>query len=107
MNGELLRIEQDRRDGRLTLHLRGEVDLSNVEWLERQLDVAVSGCDHVVIDLSEIEYIDSQGLRLMKQLSDRLSGESTTLQLIAPPGKFARGVLELTLLDKDVEVLDA
>ena len=56
---------------------------------------------------SEIAYIDSQGLRLLKQLSDRLSSEDTTLQLIAPPGKFARGVLELTLLDKDVEVLDA
>jgi anti-anti-sigma factor len=107
VNDELVRIEQERRDGRLVLHLRGEVDLSNVEWLERQLDLAVRGCDHVVIDLSEIEYIDSQGLRLLKQLSDRLSGEDATLQLVAPPGRFARGVLELTLLGEDVEVLDA
>jgi anti-sigma B factor antagonist len=107
MSGDLVRLEQERRDGQLVLRLIGEVDLSNVDWLERQLAVAVRGCSRVVIDLTDVDYVDSQGLRLLKQLSDRLSGEGGRLQLIAPPGRFARGVLEMTRLNEDAEVLDA
>ena len=106
MNDELVRMEQERRNGRLILHLHGEVDLSNVEHLGRQIDLAATGSAHVVIDLSEIEYIDSQGLRLLKRLSNRFSDEGTTFQVIAPPGTFARGVLEMTLLNEALEVHD-
>jgi anti-anti-sigma factor len=104
---ELVRIEQERDGERITLRLSGEVDLSNVDWLARQIDLAVRGSAHVVIDLSGIDYIDSQGQRLLKQLSDRFAGEGTSLRLVAPPGGFARSVLEMTLLDENVDVLDA
>ncbi len=97
-------MEQERREGRLILHLHGEVDLSNVERLGQQIEIAATGSAHVLIDLSGIEYIDSQGLRLLKQLSNRFSDEGATLQLIAPPGTFARGVLEMTLLNETLEV---
>jgi anti-anti-sigma factor len=104
---DLGRIEQEQDGARLVLRLSGEVDLSNVEWLARQIDLAVRGSDHVVIDLTEIDYIDSQGLRLLKQLSDRFTGLGASLRLVAPPGSFARSVLEMTLLDENVDVLDA
>ena len=106
MSGGLVRLEQERLAERLVLRLCGEVDLSNVGWLERRIGVAVTDSPHVVIDLSDVDYIDSQGLRLLKQLSDVLSGEGARLQLVAPPGRFARGVLEMTRLDDDLEVLD-
>ncbi len=77
-----------------------------MELLRQQIDLAATGSAQVVIDLSEIEYIDSQGLRLLKQLSNRFSDEGTTLQLIAPPGTFARRVLEMTLLNEGFEVHD-
>jgi anti-anti-sigma factor len=107
VNDELVRIEQELQDERLILRLSGEVDLSNVERLARQIDLAVRGRSHIVIDLSGIDYIDSQGLRLLKQLSDRFAGADASLRLVAPPGSFARSVLEMTLLDEDVDVVDA
>jgi anti-anti-sigma factor len=106
MNDELVRMRQERRNGSLVLFIRGEIDLSNVDQLQHEIDLAVVGCSHVVIDLSETEYIDSQGLRLLKQLSNRLSHEGKRLRLIAPPGSFARGVLEMTLISEGLDVID-
>ena len=106
MSNEVVRFDQELRKGRIVLHLHGEVDLSNVEWLERQIGVAVTGRPRVVIDLSDVGYIDSQGLRLLKQLSDELAGQGARLQLVAPPGGFARGILELTRLDEDLALVD-
>jgi anti-sigma B factor antagonist len=106
MNRELASIETERRDGRLILYLRGDIDLSNAEFLQQRIEHAVVGNTDVVLDLSAVEYIDSQGLRLVSQLSKGFSREGSKLQLIAPPGSFARGVLELTRMSEDIEVVD-
>ena len=106
MNNEQASIETERRDGRLVLYLRGEIDLSNAQPLQQQIEHAVVGKTDVVLDLSAIEYIDSQGLRLLSRLSNRFSREGSKLQLIAPPGSFARGVLELSRMSEDIDVVD-
>jgi len=107
MNDEGVWIEADRHDGHLVLRLQGEIDLSNVDSLQRRIDLALADHQHVVIDLSGIEYMDSQALRLLSQLSKGLAREGSTFQLIAPPGSFARGILDLTLISEDIDVLDA
>jgi anti-anti-sigma factor len=103
---ELASIDTERRDGRLILCLRGDIDLSNAQTLQQRIEHAVVGNTDVVLDLSAIGYIDSQGLRLLSQLSKRLSREGSKLQLIAPPGSFARRVLGLTRMSEDIEVVD-
>jgi anti-anti-sigma factor len=106
VNHELASIETERRGERLILLLRGEIDFSNAQLLEQRIDAAVAGNSDVVVDLSTIEYIDSQGLRLLSQLSKRFARERSKLQLIAPPGSFARGVLDLTLMSEHIAVAD-
>jgi anti-sigma B factor antagonist len=103
---ELARMTTEREDGRLLVRVEGEIDLSNVHVLEREIELAVTGSPHVVIDLSEVAYIDSQGLRLLSQLSKRLTREGSTLQVVAPLGTFARGILDLTMANGDIEILD-
>jgi anti-anti-sigma factor len=106
MNHELGSIQTERRDARLILHLRGDIDLSNAEHLQQRIHHAVAGNSEVVLDLSAVEYIDSQGLRLLSQLSKKLSREGSNLQLIAPPGSFARSILELTRIGDDLVIID-
>jgi anti-anti-sigma factor len=107
MDDELALIETEYRDGRLILRLRGEIDLANVRPMQEQIDRAVAGSDDVALDLSAVDYIDSQGLRLLSQLASRFADEGSEFRLIAPPGCFARGVLDLTRIGEDVEVVDA
>ena len=107
MNDQLVVMEHERADGRLVVRLRGEIDLSNVEQLEQRLERAVEGFPAVVVDLSAIEYIDSQGLRLLTRLSRRLSTAGAELELVAPKGSIARDVLEMTGLSEDIAIREA
>ena len=89
------------------MRLSGEIDLSNVERLAERLDAAVEGCPHVVVDLAGIEYIDSQGLRLLNRLASKLAECKTTFEVVAPPGSVARDVLELTRMSDEIAIRDA
>ena len=61
----------------------------------------------MVIDLAEIKYLDSQGLRLIKQLCNKARKDGTELQLVAPPDGFARQVFEMARMSDYVEIRDA
>jgi anti-anti-sigma factor len=107
MNDQIVRVDEDRSDGDVVVRLSGEIDLSNVDRLEQQLDAAVAGCTRVVIDLSAIGYIDSQGLRLLSGLANKLAEREATLEVVAPPDSVARDVLDLTRMTDDIAVRDA
>jgi anti-anti-sigma factor len=107
MNEQLVQIAAERREDRLVVRLAGEIDLSNVERLQQRLDALVEGCRHVVVDLSGIEYIDSQGLRLLNRLANTLAECETKLEVVAPPDSVARDVLDMTRMSEDIAVRDA
>ncbi|GAA2246284.1 anti-anti-sigma factor [Streptomyces ruber] len=64
-----------RPDGTQLLTAVGEIDMSNIGSLTEALD-SVSG--PLVLDLSEVEYLDSAGLNVLFAHADRL-------ELIATP----------------------
>jgi len=52
----------------------GEVDLSNVDTLRELLGGATDGPGDLVIDLSGITFMDSQGIRVVIEIARRLEG---------------------------------
>jgi anti-anti-sigma factor len=94
-------------NGRIVIRLRGEIDLSNVESLEPQIDRAITGVQNVVIDLTAIEFIDSRGLRLLKRLATEMSERNATFAVVAPPASVARSVLDMTHMNDELAVRDS
>jgi anti-sigma B factor antagonist len=77
--------------------ISGEVDLENAEIVEDQLAAAIDNqAASVTIDVSDLTYLDSAGLRLMFALAARLEVLQIDLTIHAPPSSPARRVLELT-----------
>jgi anti-anti-sigma factor len=107
MNDQLVSIQLERANGSLLVRLSGEIDLSNSDQLQQQLESAIEGSDLVVIDLTEIEYLDSQGLRLIKQLCNQVDRDGSELRLVAPPDSIARQVLEMARMSDYVEIRDS
>jgi anti-anti-sigma factor len=107
MSDELAMVQREVLDGVVVVRLRGEIDLSNVEDLHGRIHREVRGAPLAVVDLSAIEYIDSQGLRLLKRLSDQLDAEGSRLEVVAPPDSIARDVLDMTRMSDDITVRDA
>ena len=107
MNDQLASIQLERANGSLLVRLSGEIDLSNSDTLHQQLESAVEGCALVVIDFAEVKYLDSQGLRLVKQLCNKARKDGIELELVAPPDSFSRQVLEMARMSDYVVIRDA
>jgi len=75
----------------------GEVDLANAASVEEQIVAAITNqVTSVSVDLGEVGYIDSVGLRIFFSLAPRLAGLQIALELVAPVGSPARRVAEVS-----------
>jgi anti-anti-sigma factor len=81
-----------RSEDRAVLHLRGELDLSSVSELERELDAVFGedGREPIVVDLSELAFMDSTGLALLVRTRNRAAELGRELRLRAARGQVRR-----------------
>lgn len=100
----VLRVESDGDDQVLTLS--GELDVSNAAVLEREVRAALDGtAPRIVLDLRELEFIDSTGLRTLL-IAERLSAaDSGRLNMLRPSGQVAR-MLALTGIGDEMRFTD-
>jgi anti-anti-sigma factor len=99
----LAHVTLDPRGPVLVAHLAGEVDLSNVEDVRTALVDAVShDTEHLILDLTNTEYLDSTGVRLLFELAERLQGRRQELRLVVDDETLVQRVITLTQLDQRV-----
>ncbi|MFN0090423.1 MAG: STAS domain-containing protein [Acidimicrobiales bacterium] len=92
----LARVEIDRApDGRVRVVVAGEIDLSNAAEIEERLNDSVRAGEVVLLDLRAVEYLDSQGVRVINDLALRREREGFELSVIAPADSVAGEVLRL------------
>jgi anti-anti-sigma factor len=91
------RVEAETEDGRVRIVVRGEVDLQNAGDVEAQLTEAISNqATMVSIDLADVAYLDSAGLRVLFHLVDRLATLQIAVELVTPLRSPSRRVIELS-----------
>ena len=75
----LLSIDVEPDRDRVIVRPVGEIDISNVHHLEREArDLLDRGFDALVLDLSELRFIDGRGLRCIREIALAL-GDGLTL----------------------------
>ncbi|MFD0774475.1 STAS domain-containing protein [Streptomonospora algeriensis] len=79
------------RDGCTVMRLRGELDLASVDRFEQTAGTAeiVYG-PRMIVDLTELSFIDSVGLGALARLHRRLIRTGGAFTVIVPPGKIER-----------------
>jgi anti-anti-sigma factor len=97
----------DRHEGAIPVcELRGELDVSNVEHvLERVIGSVANEAPGMVLDLTQTNYLDSAGVRILFELARRLRTRRQQLRIVVPANGVVRRVLVLTALG-DVVPLD-
>lgn len=95
----------ERRDGGVVVRLAGELDLYNSADVAAALEeVAAEDHRRVVIDLSEVEFVDSTALGTLVEARKQIGGEA--LVLVAPRPDVSRA-LEVSGLNKHFSVSDS
>jgi anti-sigma B factor antagonist len=88
--------------------VRGEVDLATAPDLATALEEALAaGGRTIVLDLTDVEFIDTSGVGVMLEARRLIGEENAELTVLAPPASPARRLLELTELIEALAVIDS
>jgi anti-anti-sigma factor len=95
----LCSIDTEDADGRRIARLTGELDMSNVAEVEARLAEGLVDFQVVIVDLSELQYLDSSGLGMLERISRR-----TQLRLVIPSDALVARALQITGIDQVLPV---
>ena len=95
--------EIERRNGAVIVHLVGELDLYNAPEVRRALlDVCAEVPERLVVDLEEVEFVDSTALGVLIEARSRLANRRSFL--LAAPGLETHRALQISGLDQHLSV---
>jgi anti-sigma B factor antagonist len=93
----------ERQGEACVVRLAGELDLYNASQVRKALmDAASDSAERVVVDLSEVEFLDSTALGVLIEARTHLANRRAFL--LAAPGLETRRALEISGLDRHFTV---
>jgi anti-sigma B factor antagonist len=102
----VLRIDHERSADLHVIRLMGEMDLANVEEARQAVSAAIEGEDAaVIVDMSELEFIDSTGISMLLEAQAASRSDSNRLGFRGVRAEVAR-TLQLTGVDEQLRFVD-
>lgn len=100
-------IERTQVDGKVVLHVAGRMDADNAVLFERQCESCIAeGITSLVIDLSELKYVSSMGLRSFVMIGQKLGEKGGDFRICCLTG-LVRQVFEITRLNRVLPLHDS
>jgi anti-sigma B factor antagonist len=86
----------------------GELDLSNTREVAGQLIERVPNAAFgLLLDLSELDYLDSTGVQMLFELVERLQSRQQKLVVVVPPESTLQRVLRVVAIGETVPVVES
>jgi anti-anti-sigma factor len=101
----LVGLEIEERGEVVVAHVTGELDIAgSASTGERIADAVPTSAHGLVVDLMELEFIDSSGIAMLFGLARNLGSRRQALAVAAPPGGPVSRVLEIVEFDRAAPV---
>jgi anti-sigma B factor antagonist len=101
-----LEVISEQHGGQTRVALTGELDIASAESFEEKLaDVEADSPGTLVLDLRNVAFIDSTGLRAVIAADERARTAGRRLVVVRGPGAVER-VFSVTQLDQRLEMVD-
>ena len=102
----LLSLDIENGDRAVRIALKGELDISSAGRVEEQLgNFQGQGPELLVLDLRELEFMDSTGLRLIVRADEAARASGTRFVIVRGPEPVQR-VFEIVGLDSRLDMAD-
>jgi anti-sigma B factor antagonist len=93
-----LRLELE--DRLVYANVSGDIDMSNAADLRAELSTTIpNDAIGLILDLTDIDYLDSAGIHLIHHLREDLRASGQRLQLVIPQSSIINATLRLAGLD--------
>jgi anti-anti-sigma factor len=84
-------------------HVEGEIDASNVVWVEERIRMPLTNrCHGLAVDLTRTTYLDSAGIAMLFRLGAELRQHQQQLRLVLAEGSPVARMASLSGLDRAV-----
>ena len=87
--------EVNATDGATVIHVRGEIDMATAGRLRDAIEPHMGPGDSIVLDLSEVDFMDSSCLHVLVQARGRLTENGGSL-VLRNPSRAAQRVLTVS-----------
>jgi anti-anti-sigma factor len=102
--GAAIAVEVHHDAGAALVTIGGELEFGTAAALRSTFsDLAQVDADPVVVDLAQLQFIDSTGLSLLVQAKQRFTAEGRRFELRGPTGRVSR-VIEISGLSEMFEL---
>jgi anti-anti-sigma factor len=99
-NGSSITVRTSAEGGTLVVSLSGELDLTNAERVKSAIgEMIADGTSRLVVDTSELEFMDSSGLALLASIKRKVPEIE-----LRNPSPIVRRLIELTGLAEILNV---
>jgi anti-sigma B factor antagonist/stage II sporulation protein AA (anti-sigma F factor antagonist) len=94
-------LTSEERNRHVVVRLSGEVDLANADDLGAEVRRVVENKTFALaVELCEVTYFDSAGVRLLFELAGELRARRQELVVVVRPGSAIERVLEMVAFDR-------
>ena len=95
-----------RRGGAVVVRLAGEIDMANAPGIGGAIVQNLTGAGAVLIDLTDVTFLDSGGVRLLDVLVGDLEDHGVPIRFVVEEGGRAHKTLELCAFRDDLLATD-
>ena len=97
-------IEREERPGVITVVVSGELDIATAPRLAAEVDAAVRPGTSIVVDLADVTFMDSSGLRAI--LAGHAAARAHGVRYgVISSGQAVQRVFDLTRMADEIEIL--
>jgi anti-sigma B factor antagonist len=101
----LASISGERRGSVAIAYVEGEIDASNVRWVEERVRAPLTNrCDGLAVDLTATTYLDSAGIAMLFRLAAELRQRQQELRVVLAEGSPIARMASLSRLESAVPV---
>jgi anti-anti-sigma factor len=102
---DLVELEIEQREEVVVARVSGELDIAGAPGMgDRIHDSVPTSARGLVVDFSELEFIDSSGIAMLFGLARRLGSRRQELRVVARDGRPVARVLQIVEFDRAARV---
>lgn len=104
----MMGLEVERHESVPVARAHEDIDAANARRLGDELTGLLAGpADHLVLDLSKTQYVDSAGIDMLFRLNERLRQRRAKLLLVIAPGSPLLRLAEIVGLPRAIAIYDS
>jgi anti-sigma B factor antagonist len=91
----------------IVVSIVGEIDMATAPEVSKAIDYNHGDAARVVVDLSEVTFLDSSALNAFVQSQQDLAQHDVAFRIVSPSDHAVRNVFEITRLTEPLSVVDS